>query len=97
MLTDYEKTIIRRFQQIKIPSRYKLDNTDNILYIEHVDFDLCYILLQGRKVNREYVQNEIKEYSIFLSKLSILNYSEDEKMHLKLLIEVVNIFIKYNL
>ena len=97
MLTDCEKTIIKRFQQTRIPARYKLDDTDNILYIEHVDFDLCYILLQGKKVNKEYVQNEIKKYSIFLSQISILNYSEDEKTHLKLLIEVVDIFIKYNL
>lgn len=44
MLTNNEKIVIKEFQQTRIPSVYKLDDTDNILYIEHVDFDLCNML-----------------------------------------------------
>ena len=97
MLTDNERKLIKEFQQTKIPSVYKLDNTDNILYIEHVDFDLCKILLKNKKVSNDYIQNEFKEFANFLNQLNIYNYDEDDKKHLNLLLEVVNIFMKKNL
>ena len=97
MLTDNERKIVKKFQQAKIPSVYKLDDTDNILYVEHVDFDLCCMLIKNKKVNNEYVQNEIKEYAKFLKQLDISNYDNDAKMYLMLLIEVINIFLKNNL
>jgi hypothetical protein len=97
MLTDNETKIVKKFQETKIPSVYKLDNTDNILYVEHVDFDLCCMLLKNKRVNIEYVQNEIKAFSIFLSQLDVLTFDRYDRDHLNLLIEVVNIFIKNNL
>ncbi len=97
MLTDNEKKVIKLFQQTSIPSVYKLDNTDNILYIEHVDFDLCNMLLKNKKASIEYVQNEIKEYARFLKQLDISSYDNDTKKHLILLTEVINIFLRNNL
>ncbi|MCI6508409.1 MAG: hypothetical protein PUH11_06290 [Bacilli bacterium] len=97
MLTDNEKKAIKLFQQTSIPSVYKLDNTDNILYIEHVNFDLCNMLLKNKKANIEYVQNEIKEYAKFLKQLDISSYDNDTKKHLILLTEVINIFLRNNL
>ena len=97
MLTDNEKKILKKFQQAKIPSVYKLDDTDNILYVEHVDFVLCCMLLKNEKVDNEYVQNEIKAFSIFLSQLDVLTFDRFDRDYLNLLIEVVNIFIKNNL
>ncbi|MBQ8433831.1 MAG: hypothetical protein IJX23_03380 [Clostridia bacterium] len=97
MVTDSEKLIIKKFQKIRIPSIYKMDDTDNLLYVEHVNFDLCEMLLRGKKVSKEYVQNEIEEYSVFLSQSAILDFNDVEKEYFKLLIEVVNIFIINNL
>lgn len=34
MLINNEKIVIKEFQQTRIPSVYRLDDTDNILYIE---------------------------------------------------------------
>lgn len=96
-LTNNEKTIIKEFQQTKIPLVYKVDDTDNISYVEHVDFDLCDMLLKNKKVSNEYVQNELNEFARFLAQLDVSNYYYHEKKHLNLLIEVVNIFIKKNL
>ena len=70
MLTNNEKIIIKEFRQTRIPSAHKYDDTDNILYIEHVDFDLCDILLKNKKVSNEYVQNELKEFANFLTQLN---------------------------
>lgn len=97
MLTNNEKIIIKEFKDSRIPSIYKFDDTDNILYIEHVDFDLCNMLLIDEKVSNLYVQNELKEFARFLKQLDIKNYDSDAKKYLKLLLEVVNIFIRNNL
>ena len=97
MITSAEKILVERFQQLTIPPIYKMDDTDNLLYVEHVNYDLCGMLLRSKKVSKEYVQNEIEEYSAFLSQSSILNFDDDEKEYFKLLIEVVNIFIIHNL
>ncbi len=97
MLTNDEKIILKEFQQTRIPLVYKYDDTDNILYIEHVDFDLCDMLLKNKKVSKEYVQNEIKEFARFLTQLDVSNHDNNQKKYLYLLIEVVNIFIKNNL
>ena len=96
-LSNNEKAIIETFQQRRIPTVYKMDTTDNILFVEHVDFDLCNMLLRNKRVNEEYLQKEIKEYAIFLSQISISNYSDYDKSYLNLLMDVVNIFLKHNL
>ncbi len=102
MLTEDEKLLVKKFKNMRIPSMYKDDSTVNILYVEHVDFDLCTMLLEGKKAKREDVQNEIKEFSIFLSNFAeydALNFdfNEYDRDYLNILIEVVNIYIKYNL
>lgn len=97
MLTNNEKIVIKQFQQTSIPAVYKFDDTDSILYIEHVDFDLCSMLLKNKKVGIEYVQNEIKEYAKFLKQLDISGYDNDAKMYLMLLTEVIYIFLRNNL
>lgn len=96
MLSNDEKIVINEFLQTRIPLTYKCDDTDNILYIEHVDFDLCDMLLKNRKASNEYVQDELKNFAKFLTQLNIKSYDDDKK-YLYLLFEVVNIFITNNL
>ena len=102
MLTEDEKLLLKKFKKMRIPSMYKDDPTVNILYVEHVDFDLCTMLLKGKKAKREDVQNEIKKFAIFLSDFAeydVLNFdfNQYDRDYLNMLIEVVNIYIKYNL
>ena len=97
MLTNFEKSIVKKMEDARIPAVYKEDLTDNILYIEHVEFDLCKMLLKNKKESKEFVQEEFKEYARFLTQLDISNYDDDTKTHLLLIMEVVNMFFKYNL
>lgn len=97
MLLDNEKELIKRFRETRIPLILKIDNTDNILYAEHVDFDLCKMLLKGKKVNVDCLQNEIELFANFLAQISILEFNEEEQNYFKLLIEIVSMFIKENL
>ena len=97
MVTHTDKLVIQQFQKTSIPSVYILGDTDTILYIEHVDFDLCNILLKNKKMNIEYVQSEFKEYAKFLEQLDISSYDNDAKKYLVLLTEVINTFLRNNL
>lgn len=97
MLLDSEILIIKEFKQSKIPSIYKTDNTDNILYVEHVDFDLCNELLKGKKVDYTTIQNEIYMYSNFLSQISIIQFDKEAIEYFKLINSIFEIFLKYNL
>ena len=97
MLTKIEKETLVEFKHTKIPPVFKLDNTDIILYLEHVDFDLCNMLLKNKKATNDYLQEEIKEFSRFLAQLNISNYDDETKKILSLAIKIVLMFIDSNL
>lgn len=95
MLTKSEKKIIQEFNNLKIPAIYKLDNTFNILYIEHIHFDICPLLLknQNQGIN---IDEERVAYSSFLANISISDFDEEAKRHLSLLKSVMSIFFNQN-
>lgn len=90
MLTKTEKAIIQEFNSLKIPAIYKTDNTLNILYIEHIHFDICPFLLknQNKGIN---IGEERTAYSSFLANISISDFDEEAKHHLSLLQSVMSI------
>ena len=45
IVTDTERAIIDKFLTMKCPPIYKTDNTDRILFVETVEFDICQYLL----------------------------------------------------
>ena len=92
MLTKTEKTIVQEFNSLRIPAIYKIDNTFNILYIEHVLFDICPFLLNNKK-RRIDVDEERNAYSAFLANISISNFDEEAKRHLELLKKVMSILL----
>ncbi len=97
MLTECERKIIMKLKQSKIPHLFKYDYTDNILFVEHVEFDLCDLLIKNKIVNNDFVQKEIKAFSTFLYQLNVLNLDEESKTYLDTLMKVVHIFIIHNL
>ena len=97
MLNDAEISIINKYKSLKIPAIYKTDNTDRILFIEYVDFDICTSLLKNKKIDKKEIEEAIKEYSYFLSQTSISTFDEESLYHFKILNIVMGIFFKYNL
>ena len=93
MLTKLERAIIQEFNSLKIPAIYKTDNTFNILYIEHIYFDICPFLLknQNKGIN---IGKERIAYSSFLANISISDFDEEAKYHLSLLQRVMSILFK---
>ena len=66
MLTKIEKAIIQEFNSLRIPAIYKIDNTFNILYVEHIRMDICPFLLKNKKQKLN-INEEKKAYSAFLA------------------------------
>ena len=96
MLTKTEKAVIQEFNSLKIPTIYKTDNTFNILYIEHVHFDICPFLLNNKKYGIN-IAEERNAYSAFLANISISNFDEEARRHLDLLKNVMSILFNKNL
>lgn len=105
MLTDLEIEKVKGYQHARIPEIYKFDHTANILFVEDVDFDLCTALLQKmkvktdlfrtkKKVDREFVLNVIKEYSLYLSEVNIDEFDSYAMEHFKVLNEIVALFFR---
>ena len=97
MLTHEEILIVKKYQMLKIPTIYKMDDTDNLLFIEDVDFDICPALIKSKKFKQQEVEEITKKYATFLSQVSIVALDEDALYHFKVLNDVMSIFFKYNL
>ena len=94
-ITDSEKETIINFQKLSYPAIYKLDHTDNILFIETVDFDVCNWLLKGKSINNIQYVETLKEYKRYLSQLQLDSFDEYGLMHYDLVTRIMELFKKY--
>lgn len=94
-ITDYEKEILQKFKNSSYPSIYKTDNTDNILFVESVDFDVCTYLLTGRHMNKEMYNDILKSYEKFLQQVNVDTFDEYALSHYNNILEIMEIFKKY--
>ena len=90
-----EKGLIKEFRKAHIPGIFKLDNTDCILFLEDVDFDVCKWLLKGTALSKETIDSVLNEYERLLS-FYPLNKQDDKELndYLLLLDKVMQIFKK---
>ena len=94
-MTREEHAIVVKFNDTLIPSVYKLDDTDRILFVEQVYFDVCDVLLQKRKINESYKKEILAEYNRYLDKTRPADFDDYALKHHELLKDVMSIFIKY--
>lgn len=94
-IIESEKEIIERFQKLKYPAIYKLDTTDNILFVEIVDFDVCSWLLKGKLISNTLYKEVLKEYKKYLSQVNLECFDEYALMHYNIVIQIMEIFEKY--
>lgn len=94
MLTKEEQAIVRQFMYLRIPEIYKLDDTDNILYIEHISMDICPSLLR-KKVRNIDVAEERLLYSQFLSSVAISEFDIYAYQHFEQLKSVLAILFSH--
>lgn len=94
-ISDNERELIRRFKNEKYPSIYKTDKTDNILFVELVDFDVCSALLKGRSIDDKQYKYVMEEYQRFLEQIDIDAFDESALAHYKDILQIMEIFKKY--
>ena len=94
-ISDYEKEILKRFKNLSYPSIYKNDNTENILFVESVDFDVCTHLLKGKPMNKEMYDDIIKSYERFLKQVKVDAFDEYTLSHYNDILKIMDIFKKY--
>ena len=90
-----EANIIREFRKLRYPAIYKIDNTDNILFVEMVDFDVCSFLLNGVTIDVSQYNEIIAQYHRFLRQIDIHSFDGYALEHYQLLNQIMKIFIKY--
>lgn len=94
-ISEYEKEILLKFKNSSYPSIYKTDNTDNILFVELVDFDVCTYLLKGKQINKEMYDYIINSYEKFLSQAEIDTFDECTLSYYNNILKIMEIFKKY--
>ena len=94
-LSKLEKGILRAFKNLLYPSIYKTDDTDNILFIESVDFDVCPILLKGKKISKESYNEIMVSYDRFLKQVNLNTFDDYALAHYHLVVKIMEIFNKY--
>ena len=94
-ITDYEKEILLKFKNQSYPSIYKTDATDNILFIETVDFDVCSYLLKEKQMEEQKINEIMNSYQKFLSQVKVDAFDEYALEHYNSVVEIMNIFKKY--
>ena len=94
-ITHTEKESIERFKKLKYPSMYKLDDTDNILFVELVDFDVCSMLLKGKPLKKAQYKEILNDYNKYLGQVRLDSFDIYAFMYHNVLIQVMEIFKKY--
>ena len=96
VISEFEKDIVKRFTMSKYPAIYKLDKTDNILFVETVDFDVCTSLLKGEKMSNNQFTKIMNDYQRYLHQIDFESFDEYAMAHYKDLCGIMEIFKKYN-
>ena len=94
-ITNAEEETIEHFRKLKYPTIYKLDDTDNILFVELVDFDVCSALLNGKSINNTQYKEILKEYKKYLDQVKLDSFDDYALMHYNIVIQIMEIFLKY--
>ena len=94
MLSKELKEKIKLFSTSPIPSIYKTDNTDRILFVETVCFDVCKALLKNKRLSEDHVCEIMTEYSQYLEQTDISEFNDYALQHFNALTDIMELFVK---
>jgi len=91
-----EKKIVEQFKNLRIPSIFKDDFTDRILFVEDVDFDVCTPLLKGKDIPDDFYNEMLERCDNFVAKSDDINeFDEYTLNYYNTCLQVVEIMKKY--
>lgn len=88
-MTEADQKTLLKFTNLRYPEHYKFDMTDNILFLEFLQYDICPFLLKGKKITPDMMDYLLKQYSTFLAQTEIRTYDKDLVSYIRLVNEVV--------
>jgi len=94
-ISNEEKELVIKFQNMRIPSIFKTDNTDRILFVEDVSFFIGNSLLKGKKISKILYDETIDDYERFTSNTDVNNLDEYTLEYFNTCIQVIEIMKKY--
>ncbi len=94
MLNNDDKKLIKDFKSMVIPNIYKDDKTDCLLFVEHVDFDVCEDLLKGKKRFTKDNETEKNEFDRFLSQIDESKFDSYALLHFERIKKIMNLFFE---
>ena len=94
-LIEEERQLVTQFKKKSYPSVYKMDETDNILFVEMVDFDVCTMLLQGKMVDKNTYTEITEYYRRFLKSVDQTKFDSYAQEHFRDIVAIMSIFEKH--
>jgi len=94
-ISNEEKKVIIQFQNLRIPSIFKTDNTGRILFIEDIDFNICNLLLKGKKITDVLYNETMENYKRFYNDTNIKEFDDYTLRYFNLCLQIVEIMKKY--
>ena len=96
-INNEEKELVIKFQNMRIPSIFKTDNTDRILFVEDVSFFIVNLLLKGQKISKTLYDETIADYKRFIINTDVSNLDEYTLEYFNTCIQVIETMKKYYL
>ena len=96
-INNGEKETITKFKNMRIPSIFKTDNTDRILFVEDVSLFIVNSLLKGKKISKTVYDETIADYERFINDTNVSDLDEYALEYFNVCIQVIEIMKKYYL
>ncbi len=102
-ISEQERLILINFRKLRIPSIFKEDYIDYMLFIEEVDFYVCETLLKKKEITTKDYEWIISDsnnghcpcFNDFLKGVKKSDLDENAKIYYDEILRVMNIFTKY--
>ena len=91
-----EKLLVTQFKKKPYPCIYKMDETDNILFVEMVDFDVCTMLLREKRVDQNTYVEIMENYRRFLKNVDQTKFDSYAIEHFHDIVDIMSIFEKHH-
>lgn len=91
-LSSEEKIILKNFKSMRIPSIFKEEYIEHMLFIELVDFDICTYLLEEKKLPDSLYKTAMSDFDFFKNAVDVKKLEKEEYLYYKQCCEVMEIF-----
>lgn len=94
-INNEEKELIVKFKNMRIPSIFKTDNTDRIIFVEDVSFFIANRILKGQKISKTLYDETIADYGRFIINTDVSNLDEYTLEYFNTCVRIVEVMKKY--